>query len=105
LAEQQLPEIDDAYVEKYNMMQEVCRHDAGISLLQYLHRICGAGNPCMDMEQAARRDIWLTLQQFIPVEKLPLIEYQQLRQRHQQVREMLEAMQVMANSQGEDTDE
>jgi hypothetical protein len=44
----------------------------------------------MGMEEAARRDVWLSIRRFVPVEKLPEIEFHDLRQEQEQVRKMLQ---------------
>ena len=100
--DQQLPDVSQSSIEKYTMMEALCRTDVGISFLQYLCRISGHNNPIMTLEDASRRDIWLTVRRYIPVEKLSLIEHEQL---HAEQQRTLELIRNLALRQGENTDE
>jgi hypothetical protein len=80
------------YVERINMLGVVAGTEAGIGFLQWLCRITGFNRPIMSLEDASRRDIWLTLRQYIPVEKLSEIEHFDLRKEQKMQREMMEAL-------------
>lgn len=66
--------------------------DFGVAFLQWLVRLSGFNKPIMALEDAARRDIWLTIRPFIPVEKLSLIEHEEIRQQQEQTQEVLQRL-------------
>jgi hypothetical protein len=76
------------------MMQEVTGTDAGITLLRWIHHLTGFARPSMNMEEAVRRDIWLTLRRFIPVDKLAQIEYADLQNVQEQVHLLMQANRI-----------
>lgn len=94
------PQLDDEnlvsqeYIDKAHIMAAVAKTEAGVAFLQWLCTITGFNRPIMAMEDACRRDVWLTIRRFIPHEKLAEIEHRELREQQQLVREMLEVMGV-----------
>lgn len=65
----------DDYLARRNICAAVADTEAGINMLRLLCRISGWNKPSMTMEDAARRDVYLTLRQYIPAEKLAQIEH------------------------------
>ena len=61
--------------------------------MRWLCRLTGFGQSSNSLEDAARRDIWLTIRQYMPVERLPEIEHHDLREAQKQLRELLTASQ------------
>lgn len=84
------PSAIDNEIDKATLLKALTHHPVGISFLQWLTRLTGANRPTMSMEDAARRDIWLTIRQYIPIEKLAEIEFQELIERQEHIRELLE---------------
>ncbi|MBS2008259.1 MAG: hypothetical protein JST01_14520, partial [Cyanobacteria bacterium SZAS TMP-1] len=83
-------ELDKAYLEKRATMAAVCQYEAALSFLQWLVKLTGFNKPCMNMEDASRRDIWLTIRPYIPVEKLPLLEHYEIQEQQDREYMMLE---------------
>jgi len=86
---QQRSDIANAQIEKSILMEAMVSNDAGVLFLQWLCSITNWNKPLMCNEDAARRDIWLVIRRHIPVEKLALIEYEDLRNEQQLVKELL----------------
>lgn len=82
--------IQNDYVEKANLMEKLVQQPAGVSFLKWLCRLSGFNRPCMNMEDATRRDMWLTVRRFVPIERLSEIEHEELREHQKSLREMLE---------------
>ncbi|MBX9688193.1 MAG: hypothetical protein K2X27_15905 [Candidatus Obscuribacterales bacterium] len=85
-------QLDQKYIEKLNLVAAVASTDAGISLLQWLVRLTGFSKPIMSLEDASRRDVWLTIRPFVPVEKLSLIEHAEIRQQQEATKEILQRL-------------
>lgn len=85
-------QLDEEYLKKLNMVSAVAETDAGVALLQWLVRLTGFNRPTMSLEDASRRDVWMTVRQFIPVEKLSLIEHEDIRQQQKEKYLMLQRM-------------
>lgn len=75
------------------MLKAVSETPAGIELLRWICQLSGFNRSSCSLEEAARRDIWLTLRQFMPVERLSEVEHHELRETQQQLRELLIASQ------------
>ncbi len=86
----QVNNVDAEYFEKANILQAIVQHEAGIALLRWLVNITSANRPIMSLEDAARRDVWLTIRRFVPVERLAEIEHHDLRLEQQSIRQMVE---------------
>jgi hypothetical protein len=84
--------LDEDYLEKLLMMKEVAKSDAGINVLRWVCRLSGFNKPSMTMEDAARRDLWLTIRRFIAVEQLSLIEHHDLREQQAMVQATIDEM-------------
>lgn len=87
---QDLVEVDEVYIERTQILETLCRSDVGIAFLRWLHRMTGFGRPVMNMEDATRRDFWITIRPYIPTEKLGEIEHEDLRERQRTVRTMIQ---------------
>lgn len=72
-------EIAKLEIDRQAMMSKLCASDAGIEILRWLVRITGFNRPTMNMEDAVRRDMWLRIRRYVPVEKLSEIEHHDLR--------------------------
>lgn len=90
--QQPLNSIDANFLERCNMMEALVQTPAGVAFLQWLVRVSGFNKPSMSMEDAARRDVYLTIRPFIPVEKLSEIEHLDIRLQQQQTRQLLEQL-------------
>ena len=90
--QQLLNSVDEQYLEKKYIMEAVSKDEAGISFLKWLVRLTGFNRPIMSLEDASRRDVWLTIRPFVPVDKLSLIEHQEIRDEQQKANAMIEAM-------------
>ena len=93
----QQAQLDEKWLEKIHVMEAVVGTEAGVSFLQWLCRLTGFNKSIMSLEDASRRDIWLTVRQFIDVKKLSEIEHVDLRQQQEMAREMLEELGGMSN--------
>lgn len=89
--QQQLDPLDEQYIERLHLMAAMTDSEAGISFLQWLCRLSGFNKPIMSLEDASRRDIWLTIRPFVPVEKLGEIEHHDLREQQQMLRGIMDA--------------
>lgn len=84
-----LPEISQQQIEKAILMEAVASTDAGISFLRWLCEISGWSRSTNSVEESARRDIWISIRRFVPIEKLTQIEYEDLKRSQQLTRELL----------------
>ncbi len=84
--------LSDEYLEKKYTLEAVSKSDAGITLLRWLVRLTGWNKSTMSLEDAARRDVWLTIRNFIPVDKLSLIEHHEIREHQLQADSILREM-------------
>lgn len=82
--------LDEDFLNKTALMASMVQNQAGISFLQWLCRLSGFNKSIMSLEDASRRDLWLTLRQFIPVEKLSEIEHHDLKQQQATLHKMME---------------
>lgn len=85
-------QLDENFLERMHMMSAITSSDAGISFLQLLCRLTGFNKPVMSLEDASRRDVWLSIRPFIEVGKLSLIEHHDLREQQLQMRETINAL-------------
>ena len=74
------------------MMIAITNTEPGIAFLQWLVRMSGFNRPIMSLEDASRRDIWLTIRPYVPIEKLSEIEHADLRDQQKTLQEIYEAM-------------
>lgn len=84
--------LDEPYLEKLFVMEAITSSDAGITLLRWICDISGFNKTCMSMEDAVRRDLWLTLRQYIDVSKLAQIEHHELANAQMAVRAQLRSL-------------
>ena len=96
--------LDEAYLERVNVMSALVKTDAGITFLRWLCQLTTFNRPTMTVEDAYRRDVWINIRPFIPVDKLSEIEHHDLRKQQMQAQEMIELMQEMKRIE-EDNDE
>ena len=90
---QAMPEgIDENYLDRRNLCNELTKHEAGIAFMQWLVRLTGFNKPIMSLEDASRRDVWLSIRRYIDVSKLGEIEYKDLRDEQLQERLLMEAL-------------
>lgn len=90
--EPQQDKVDEAYLGTLLMMEALTQADFGITFLQWLYRLTGFEKPIMCMEDACRRDLWLSVRRFIPIEKLGEIEHFSLKERQITVAAQIQAM-------------
>lgn len=88
--------VNEDYLEKLLIVKEVAKGDAGINFLRWLCRLSGFNKPIMTLEDAARRDLWLTVRRFIAVEQLSLIEHHELREQQSMVQAEIDEMMRIA---------
>lgn len=86
-----LDAITEQSLDKMLLLKAVTDTEAGIELMRWLYQLTGFGRSSLSSEDAARRDIWLTLRNYLPVERLTEIEHHELREAQQQLRELLTA--------------
>lgn len=86
------------YLERLNLMTVLAGTEAGITFLRWLTRITGFNKSIMSLEDAARRDVWLTIRQYVPVEKLSDIEHFELREQQEMVHAMMETISQLEES-------
>lgn len=83
-------DLDAEYLQKSNILSAVTRTEAGVAFLQWLVRLTGFNKPSMSMEDAARRDVWLSVRRFIDIQKLSEIEHFDIRCEQELVRKLLQ---------------
>ncbi|MDE2100165.1 MAG: hypothetical protein KGL39_23115 [Patescibacteria group bacterium] len=88
------PELSDQQIEMFVLMEAICQSDAGISFLQKLCRVCGWSRSTQSNEQSAQRDIWIHFRTFMPADKLPLIENEDIRERQRGLKELQREMEI-----------
>lgn len=86
----QLDEISSDELDKAILMEALVSTGMGVSFLQWLCRRCHWNRSVVSNEQSAQRDIWLAFRQYIPIEKLGLIEYEELKEYKERLQAMLE---------------
>lgn len=84
--------LDPDYLDKMYMVRAISETETGVAFLQWLCKMTGFNRPTMNMEEAVRRDVWMTIRRYVPVDKLTLIEHADLRREQQLLNEMLQAM-------------
>jgi hypothetical protein len=88
--EQSLDGIEQG-LDRLLIMEALTQSEAGINFLQWLVRICGFNKPSMCMEDAARRDVWLTIRTYVPLEKLAEIEHHDVLMNQRSLRQTIQA--------------
>lgn len=89
----QLDSLSEAHLDRMLVLKAVTDSEAGIELMRWLCKLTGFGQSSNSLEDAARRDVWLTLRQYMPVERLAEIEHHELREAQLQLRELLASAQ------------
>lgn len=83
-------EINPYEIEKGILMQAMCQWELGINFLRWLCRICKWESSMMSTEDAAIRDIWLHMRQYVPVEALAKIESEAIKAQQELYRTLFE---------------
>lgn len=68
------PEITGYEIEKAGVMMAMVQWELGTTFLRWLCRLCKWESSVMSTEDAAKRDIWLVMRNYIPPEALGKIE-------------------------------
>lgn len=89
--------LDEQYLDRMHILAAITKSDAGISFLRWLHGLTGFSKPSMTMEDAARRDIWLSIRPYIEVSSLARIEHHELGERQKQMYEIISTLTEESN--------
>ncbi|SRR5579875_2962619 len=81
--------LSEQQIERTILMEAVAQSDAGLAFLQWLCQLCGWSRSTASDIESARRDIWIAVRRYIPVEALVRIEYEDLKREQQLTRELL----------------
>ncbi|MDE1971102.1 MAG: hypothetical protein KGI50_06045 [Patescibacteria group bacterium] len=93
------PSIGDDEIEKALIIEAIAKSEVGISFLRLLCKWTGWSRSTCTNEESARRDLWIVIRKYVPVETLPQIEYEDLKQQQKQIRELLKNLDTIAKSQ------